>query len=288
MLKAPLSTRLWARLRQENRVLSIAKIKGKLGHPRSYTNIVPKLMTRLELMQGYRSLLERVYRWENFSKRIFGFVSLVRRPLKTWSATPSLEDLKGLSSRLNEGAEGKKAIDEMIDFTNKKAPWMLATVRSLIVQHSDYLRTLDKLLPQIDRQIELESSGQLVLEPDKSPIHIPPSFRRSFNDMFLRAYQRMAVNLEDQSNLPEALSEVFFDFLMRFGQDFRELETYHQLVIDEICDRVCAKFNGQPPEEFLPNEVSDAHGPNVKRVGLADDIINTVEQMLIKQAGLFK
>jgi radical SAM superfamily enzyme YgiQ (UPF0313 family) len=284
MLKAPLGTKLWARLRQERRVVSIPKVKDMLGHPRSYTNIIPKLMTRVELMKGYRTLLERIYRWESFSERICGFISLVSRPPKVPKTTVITEGIENLGADLKVGSEGCNAIVDIFNYTMKKAPYMMERVKELVIQHAKYRESLEKLLPQLNRQIELESSGTLTFDLDNSPILVPKTFRESYNKIFSDVYRRIYTNLMDKRRVPEALVEVFVDFLVRWGENFTQAEAYHYSFLNEICDRTCAKFNGQLPQEFMPVELYDISIPEVKGIRLSDDILKSVEQELIKIA----
>ncbi|MHC4216722.1 MAG: B12-binding domain-containing radical SAM protein, partial [Planctomycetota bacterium] len=215
MLKAPLGTKLWARLHQEGRVVSLAKVKDQLNHPRSYTNVIPKRMNRVDLMKGYRSLLERVYSWENFRDRMIGFVSLVNRSPRAPKTLVRSETVIESGSAVDVELKGIQAVDEIIKYTEEKAPFLMQRVKALIVQHARYLDSIQKLLPQLDRQIELETSGKLPLEIDNRPITVPPAFRQAFKTIFPDLYRYVHLNLIDKSNVPEALVEIVVDFLVR-------------------------------------------------------------------------
>ncbi|MHC4258980.1 MAG: B12-binding domain-containing radical SAM protein [Planctomycetota bacterium] len=283
MLKVPFGTKLWARLRQEGRVVSIPlAVRNKLGHSRSCTNIIPKLMTRQELMQSYRHLLERVYSWESFTERMHGFVSVVRRPPKVPQTPVGMEDIASLLNTLKVGPEGRKAVEDILKNTAQKAPKLMARVEALIVQHAKYRESINKLLPQIDRQIELESTGKLTFEVDRSPVPVPKAFKDQYKAIFPEIYGRIYLNLKDKSQIPEALVEVFVDFLVRCGQDFSHFEAHHRSFLNDICDRTCAKLDSQPPEDFVPNELGDSSVPNMKCIQLGDDILKTVEQTFLK------
>jgi hypothetical protein len=52
-------------------------------------------------------------------------------------------------------------------------------------------------------------------------------------------------NLTDQSQLPEALIEVFTDFLTRWGDGFTRMEDHHHVALVEIADRTIAQRNGE-------------------------------------------
>lgn len=162
----------------------------------------------------------------------------------------------------------------------------MGRVKTLIIQHAKYRESINKLLPQIDRQIELESLGKLNFEPDKRPIPLPIYFRKAYKEIFFDVYRRIYLNLKDKHQVPAALVEVFIDFLVRCGEGFDRLEDYHRSFLNEICDRTCAKFNGQAPEEFVAAVPDDIAIPDVKRLRLDDDILKSVEHMLINLASV--
>jgi radical SAM superfamily enzyme YgiQ (UPF0313 family) len=287
MLKAPSGTRLWARLRKEGRVVIIPRtVRDNLGHPRSYTSIIPKRMTRVDLMKGYRKLLERVYNWESFSERIRGFVSVATRIPKNLGTTETEDKLSDSFSTLKVGPEGSKAINDIIMYSSKEGPFLLGRVKALIVQHAKYCESINKLLPQIDRQIELESLGKLNFEPDRRQIPLSTYFRKAYKEIFFDIHRRIYLNLKDKHQVPAALVEVFIDFLVRCGEEFSRLEDYHRSFLNEICDRTCAKFNGEAPEEFVAAVTDDIAIPDVKNLRLDDDILKSVEQKLINLASV--
>jgi hypothetical protein len=281
MLKAPLGTRLWTRLRREGRVVSVSSLAGK-GHPRTYTNVVPKKLSRLQLLLGYGGLLERVHGWEAFAERIRGFVSLVQRTPRVREAEVRLRALQGLGARLGVDPVGCRLIDAMLEHTAEVAPFMLGRVKRLIVQQAKYLGTLQKFWPQFDQQIALESRPDFQLELDNRAIHLPEGFREAFDGIFPQVHRRVYLNLTDKSQVPEALTEVFVDFLVRWGEEFKGFEEYHRAFLNEICDRTCAKWNGQPPEAFVAVESADLVEPDVRRRRLGDDILKSVDQEIAK------
>jgi radical SAM superfamily enzyme YgiQ (UPF0313 family) len=281
MLKAPLGTKLWSRLRLEGRVVSMQTLRGK-GHPRTYTNILPKLLSRVQLLEGYRDLLQRLYRWEAFAERMIGLASAVTRPPRVREQPLSLEEALRLTGTLPDDAGAHDAMRAILEHTTRVAPFMLRRVKNLIVQHHKYRGTLQRLYPQIEDQLEIERRADLRFVMDDRSIPIPPEFRASFNRVFPDLHRRVWLNLADPGRAAEALREVFVDFLVRWGEEFRALEPHHVVFLNEICDRTCAKFNGQAPETFVPVEGSDAPVPDVKRLRLADDVLMSVEQELVR------
>ncbi len=287
MLKAIPGTRLWRRLRQEGRVLDVSKLKsdskdGNAFRTRSYTNIVPKSMTRVELMQGYRRLAKKLYSWDSFANRIQEFISNIKR--RPQVVEPPLTDIE-MKSLQQAGAswpEAEAAIKRIIEHTESTAPFMMRKIRLLTMQHAKHKMTFDDLLPYIDRLVELESTGQLSFDLDDRPVPIPEAFRAIFkrDKLFSNMYNRIYEGLTDKSRVPEALSEVFVDFLSRWGDNFKGIEPQHDVFLSELSDRTCDKFNKEGPGEGQhPQELSQT-GP-VKPAGLADDVLRNIELQLI-------
>jgi radical SAM superfamily enzyme YgiQ (UPF0313 family) len=284
MLKVAIGTRLWTRLRREGRVLDLTKTVGE-GLARVYTNIIPKQMTRVELMTGFRRLAERVYSWESFRDRMCGWVSLVRRPPRVREAGGDLaSDVDHLTATLGLDAAGRQAVADITAHTLRVAPFMMRRVRELIIQQARYRRTVGELLRQMDRQVEVEASGEVVFLPDERPVPIPEAFRAAFRRIFPDVHARVWVNLTDKSKVPEALVSVFLDFLVRWGDDFERFEPYHQAFLRELCERACAERNGQAPETFVAVEPGDTPVPDVKRSRLDDDVLKSVDQKLVELA----
>jgi Radical SAM superfamily/Domain of unknown function (DUF4070) len=282
MLKAPLGTRLWARLRQEGRVVTLAKLKGQLGHPRSYTNILPKQMSRVDLMRGYKDLLTRVNTWSAFSERAKTFVSLVNRQPRVNEVPLTLEEAYRLCEAVGLSDEGKETTRSILEHCLGSAPFMLRRVKTVVVQFAKYVKTVEELLPQLDRQIALESNDDFPLVPDDRPITVPTSFRRAYESIFPELHRRVYLNLTAKEQVPEALTEVFVDFLVRWGDSFHELEAHHMVQLKEICDRTSARLNGQPPQTFVPRDTADEPVPSPTRIRLGEDVLKSVEQELVK------
>lgn len=287
MLKAPAGTKLWTRFREEGRVVAIPpSLRNKLGHPRSYTNIIPKQMTRWELMAGYRALLERVFDWKSFSERMKGFVSLVPRSGKDAGRGLDMVKVKDFIARSDLEPEGTEAMRDILDVTIQRAPHLLNRVFALSLQHKKYRESIKSLLPQVDRQIDLESSGRLVFEPDQTPVVVSSGFIRDYRTVFPEVHNRVYSTLTDRTKTPEALVEVFVDFLAYVGHGFERMEPHHRVMLDEICDRTCAKFNGRVPGDGTPEPTPGVKTPKAKVLGLGDDVLRNVEQNLNRLKGL--
>jgi radical SAM superfamily enzyme YgiQ (UPF0313 family) len=294
LLKAIPGTRLWRRLRQEGRVLDISKIKGdtKSGDGfkvRSYTNVVPKSMSRIELMQGFRDLSTVLYSWESYSQRMRGFLSNINRCPKVKEPPLTEAEIKNLKRAGGLDTVARKAIEEIISHTSKVAPFMIRKVRMLTLQHAKHKLTFDNLRPYIERLINLESSGEISFDLDTRPVPIPENFRASIqrNEVFSGIYQRVFENLHDKSRVTQALNEVFVDFLARWADGFHTFQPQHKAFLEELCDRTCKNINDKF-HSHLPNQADIEKFPSVKYGILVEDILRNVEQELIKLGGSSK
>jgi len=280
MLNAPFGTRLWRRLRREGRVIDAFGIADK-STQRLFNNTIPKRMSRVQLMQGFRDLYEKLFTWKSFRERMLGFISLVNRPLKLHQKTESVEKLRALGPGLNLDKEACEAIEEIFLYTGEKAPFLLGRVKELIVQFIKYRESVHDFLPGLERQIELESSGKLVIQLDSRPISIPQEFRDEYKNIFPDIYRQIYLNLADKDKVPEALVEVFVEFLVQ-EQSFKKMERHHMPLLKEIVDRTSARFNGQKLADFVPMDSSEVEIPDFRKIRINDDILKSVEQELFK------
>jgi hypothetical protein len=242
-------------------------------------------MSRIELLRGYGDLLRRVNAWEAFEARVRGFVSLVKRAPRVCETPLSGDEALRLLATLEVAPEERGVIDRIVRHTERTAPFMMRRVKRLIVQHAAYHTTLTRLEPQFERQIALETSPDFVLAPDDRAIPIPPAFRTAFPRLFPDIHRRVFLNLGDKRQVPEALTEVFVDFLVRWGADLVTFEPHHREFLLELSDRTCAQRNGEPPERFV--SVDDDAGvdvPDVRRLRLGEDVLRSVDQELVRFA----
>jgi hypothetical protein len=177
--------------------------------------------------------------------------------------------------------EAMQAIDRIVDYADRQAPLLLSRVKGLIIQFVRYSQSARSLLPQIDRQIELEKSGALQFALDNRPITIPAPFLKCYKDLFPDVYRRVHVNLTDKKNVTACVMEIFVEFLVQ-EREFGGLAAHHRDLLEEITDRTCARMNGVGFEEFLPKPVPREAGAIVWGRKLHEEVLKGIEQELIK------
>jgi radical SAM superfamily enzyme YgiQ (UPF0313 family) len=95
MLNAPPKTPLFTRLMKEGRIDANADWADNT----SWTNIIPKRMTRSQLFGGYADLLTELYSQENFARRVLRNISRMGKPAEAQKAQariPSFSELHAL------------------------------------------------------------------------------------------------------------------------------------------------------------------------------------------------
>lgn len=292
-LKALTGTKLWVRLHREGRVVELADLHSA-GEQQAtgsefITNIIPKRMTRIELLTGYRDLVRRVRDWDNFELRVRGMLSRIRRPP---------EDRPGLKLIFlclavvifRVDGDARRVGLRLIFYTLWNAPSMLRRVARLLWgQYVDALG-LPTLLEAIDEQIRLETDKSTRLRRAQTVFFVPEAFKKPYRAVFPELYERVYGSLVDKSRLNDALTEATYDFLTRWGPSFYEFGEHHRGFLHELCDRATAKentrFQDAPREGQAGEEASDGRAGLteghaaiwLKR--LADDILHVVEQDL--------
>ena len=251
MLKAPLGTKLWVRFHKEGRVVHFEETGLRpLNDTRAWTNILPKLMTRQELMTGYLSLVERLRDWRNFETRVMGMLSLIQRqpqvkprtcvlgtkhggvqvrPRRHGAASATMchpaPALHPPTSPLHDG-QGHRAV----------GPAVSRSSRGTIVARVD---RQPKFAWRVQRRARLQR------EP--TVFFVPEAFKKPYRDLFPQLHERVHQGLIDKSRTQDALVEVVYDFLTRWGLTFEQFEEHHRAFLFEICDRTIAKENGELP-----------------------------------------
>jgi len=284
-LMAPHGTRLWSRLREEGRlVLQTGNQRSRFDpeQGRYQFNIVPLRMTRIELLAGYRDLLLKLYDWKNVVARNRGFLEGIKRPPRIEEEPLSEASLRYLlevlEARANLDAEGKKAVLETADIVREIAPFMWRKMKLVLSMQANMRSGIhSRVAPSLERQIEYEKrEGPPKCMPASKP-PAPRAFRQHFRQLFPDVYRRVSWNLKDKTRVAEAVTEVFVDFLIRWGETFTDAEPHHAVFLAELCDRACAKYNGIAPEDFVPITESDEVLPDARRMRLGDDILRNID-----------
>jgi len=181
------SKRLWTRLHKEKRLIAMDYVSN-LKIPRTATNIIPKRMTRIELMEGCCNLLQRLHDWDNFAERVKGFVSQVKRkPLLTpeKKLKENVRDELQQLFFLSEDEKVRRAVLDIIQYTLQNAPFMLKQVIGSILQQYNEVVLTQSICEELRRQIELEQSGEITIEIDQTDNLVPGGIKQKGDSIYV-------------------------------------------------------------------------------------------------------
>ncbi len=290
ILKAPYGTKLWVRLHRENRILETPASRYT---PDIFpmTNIAPKQMTRVELMSGYLGLVQRVRDWRNFETRVKTMLSQVRRRPKVKRVWSLKETLRGIGFVLfSMDREARWPTIRALLYTCRRAPFMMDNVSWLITHQYAQAAQAPYVQEYIAEEIRLETADGVKPHHEQTVFFIPDAFKKPYKALFPELYERVYQGLADKSRVHDALVEVVYDFLTRWGLSFQQFEEHHRTFLHEICDRTIAKENGNLQAGAgdgvgageRPHEMAGLTQGQVaiKLSWLADEVLRSVEQDL--------
>jgi len=282
VLMAPPGTRLWKRLRKEGRLLKTDTEGRYFGNPAT-TNIIPKRMSRVELLSGFLRLRDKIYDWENLVFRIKGIVSNVkRRPIlpkqkDNWKFLFLFINLFLFSSF---DKKARIALLDTIWYTFKHARFMLPTVIRIILRQFGYVYINQHEFREVlQKQINLERSGELKLEIEQSEVIIPESFKEPYEEIFPEVYKEVFRGLKNKIQTGETLIEIFTEFFKsrKSAGGFFSVEDRSDLM--ELAKRTATKKNNV--SKISISISSEELMPNSNKTRMSDEILKAVEQELL-------
>ncbi|MBC8231393.1 B12-binding domain-containing radical SAM protein [bacterium] len=286
ILHAYPGTNLWNRFQREGRLVNLDYRYDEGQHTlRVITNVIPKNMTRIELILGFMDLLQRSCDWKNFAPRIKSFISGVKRRPEVVQSGTSFADSRGnlLSGSLISSVDDdtRKIIFDIIQHTLKHAPFMLKRVIGLIFQHYCNVALLPELNEAVHKQIEFEKSVDIEPYIDRSEPLISESFKEFYQGIFVDIYDKVYLGLNSKTRVDEALIRVFTDFLTNSGKTSEQFDDHHKIVLYEIVERTVAEENSIF-ESDKPSIQMEDYGEisEIKKARLAGEILKYVEQEL--------
>jgi hypothetical protein len=149
---------------------------------------------------------------------------------------------------------------------------------------------LPSLRELIEAQIRLESTEESRLQREPTVFFVPEAFKKPYWDIFPQLHARVHQGLVDKSRTQDALVEVIYDFLTRWGLTFEQFEEHHRVFLFEICDRTITKENADlaagdgasPEQRVVPNRLEGLSEGQIqvwlRRLG--DEVLRLVEQDL--------
>jgi len=280
MLRAYPGTPLLARLQREGRIIDVRD--EYYEDPQSTTNIIPKRMTRVELMRGVMGLWERINDWQNFAARVRIMLDGVTyRPDRPVPAeVPSDQAALFIKFVMMLDAEAQAVIFELMAEVNQKAPWLKEAAAFMILWNAGTKSGTQRMAGFLEERIALESSEGFELPIVKRKPLIPDGFQEKIRrDAFPQTLHWLVERLDDVRLVPNGLIQVWRDFLIRWGETFTTLEDYHLEHLSELCDKTSERAKaGQLADGGIQAKVDHLTDQQMRQ--FAGEILVAVEQDL--------
>ena len=277
ILKAYPGTPLLARLQREGRIV---ETEDDVDHTRAITNIIPKQMTRVQLFEGYKHLVERINSWDRIGQCAKGLLHGMRRAPNVPRVPPD-PARSGLIQRglqtLDDHA--RIVVLDTVQAIQKSAPVMLERMVSTLVRFAGSKESHSVLNESLQQRIEEESSPGFRLKVAGHTPPIPAGFKSIIQwQAFPKTYEWLMREL-DPAMVPEGLLRVWKAFVIRWGPTLTQLENYHLEHLRELCSRTIEEGNtGQFDVACVKADVQNLSNVQVRR--LAGEVLVSVEQDL--------
>jgi len=261
-LMAPRGTKLWYRVKHEGRL--VERPGDEWGDRMDIlTNIIPKRMTRVELMEGLADYWETVSDPLHYMERAVGFIKGVRRTPKVkktkWRAMWKYRKMmiRTLWYYLFEVTpDHRKAFFTILRTARKFAPFLMPQMMFL---HTCFMINHKRAMiaAKLARErAAWEQSHPEELKPVDRSLPVPFRIRENATEIFTAAYTRVRERVGDRETLYKAVVEAMMDYTDRFGESFERFDEYQLDYVNESCDRILAHISLSQPggRSDLPEE----------------------------------
>jgi radical SAM superfamily enzyme YgiQ (UPF0313 family) len=269
-----------ARLLKEGRVIAMDRY-AEMDDTYGVSNVIPKMMTREELFEGFLELEERLRSWKAFGERLIGAIRAVKYTpecaSKVTRPDPSrLVEIQGLVQALEP--EAREVAREVIRETLTSVPWLAPKVLYKLVLQVDKQRALDRMRRRLHKRLEIEKAPGYE-HKILATVQIPRDFKKIYREHFTITLNWLREGLNDRRLVAEGLVRVWKDFVIRFGATFEKFEDYHMTSLRELVHRTIEQGN----EGQFSHTRSNARVDNLSSLDIrqmSEMVMLTVEQDL--------
>jgi hypothetical protein len=283
-LMAPAGTRLWHRLEREGRLVRLdADEQDRMD---ILTNIIPKKMTRTELMEGLADYSDVVHDPAHFARRVIGFIHGVKRKPQTGTVKAStfwkfrkMMWKTFVFYTFGVSAADRKAYYAIMRQAMKHAPFLMP---KLMFIYTSFLITKNRAARA--SQLARESAAWERAHPEKiktvKPRHsVSPAVRTHQDTLCRIAYDQVRGRVQHLETLCQVVTEALTDYAMRFGAELETVDDMHKRYVRESCDRVLAV---REEEASAPGNGADAG--DTPPATFTRDVMDSLDYSLRAQA----
>jgi hypothetical protein len=250
-LIAPPGTKMWYDLKRQGRLIAFTdEMRDRLDIT---TNILPKNMSRLELMEGMAEYWDRIHSPEDYTQRALGFLKGITRQ-------PKVKDPGFRGFRQNFRMVGKtfvyfltqvdaaqrKAFLSVVQATAKVSP---ALMPRMMFVHTGYVIDAKRAryASLIAReQAALERAHPEMIRPLTAETLVSAALREKMPLIARKVYEILRPHTSDRETLFRLTLTVVVDYHDRFGATFTDVDALGLQNLELTCERVlaAAKLDG--------------------------------------------
>lgn len=259
-LMAPPGTRLWYQYAREGRLIRLTDaMRDRLD---VVPNILPRQMSREELLNGLADYWERVNSPEHYLQRALEFVDgvtrqpRVRRP--AFRALGSIFRLMGGVIRFylfRAPAAHRKGFFRIFRAVGQKKPWLMPRAVFLYTCYMmDYKRALhDAELARDQAAWERDHAGDL--EKEEAVIPLNESVRTESTAILHELYTHVRPRSGVREELYGIAVEALVEFSDRYGAQLASFDDTQRKNLHQVCDRIIGSSeNRLSPDGDLPED----------------------------------
>jgi radical SAM superfamily enzyme YgiQ (UPF0313 family) len=277
-LMAPPGTKLWYQLRLEGRLVEVSADMHDKMDP--YTNIVPKRMSRFELIEGLTRHRLRVSEPERFLERAQNFIAGIQHnpsfPVKNqpsaWSRRKILASMVRYYTFQAPRAERKVffKLMRLIGGRSDLAPRVFYALICHAMERSQ-AEIKEHWATQIIEEERAMPNGPVIMS---RTVVVASGIRQNFNEITSAAYSRVRPQISDRKTLYNVIVEALIDYALSFSKSFEEFDDYQRDAVYKSCDRVLGSLARTNPksEDEMPRDKPTA--------GFTREILDAMDQTM--------
>jgi radical SAM superfamily enzyme YgiQ (UPF0313 family) len=242
-LMAPPGTRLWYELKQDGRIINT---DDRLINQLDITsNVVPKKMTRIEMMEGMARYWETVSGVEHYLPRALGFLSGIKRVPRVNMAGLDflMENSSFLKNFLFAGLalDDRNAFNTLLQAAIDERSYMMFKV---IFLYTSYMMDRERdhnsaVVARNQAAWERAHPESVTLLPGEVPVS--GKIREHHRDIFLTAFKRIQPHVDSMEALYQTLLQSVLDYTERFSDTLEIFDDFQREHVNECCDRILSQ-----------------------------------------------
>ncbi len=249
-LMAPAGTKLWYRMEREGRLVNLDD-KGQ-DRMDILTNIIPKNLTRTELIEGLADYSDVVFNPDHFAKRVIGFIHGVKRkPNVGKIKLSSFWRFRRMMSRtffyytVGVPKEHRKAFFSIMREAMRHAPFLMPKLMFLYTSFLINEKRAEVAAKQAREYVEWENQHPEMIKRLEPQLPLTEAVYNCRHEICSTAYQRVRQATSEQELLYNIVTQSLLDYIMRFGKEITEFDDIQKNYIYESCDRILGENEEQ-------------------------------------------